>query len=217
MTMPQLENKIPFRRSPKPSVARHRRPTVQRNASPLNHPMSRPAEPLPDTSVFASHPAWSAWVALLRPLHWSKNLLLFVPLFLAHEFTDVNKVVVVAWAFVAFSLSASAGYVANDLLDVASDRSHRSKCYRPLAAGQLSGRDPGEIKEVGINQLPSDVALHAGPCHVSRKQGQQEVFRHTVTTFPCDHAPGFQSGGHGFSGPVGPIAFCGFRSLLPPV
>jgi 4-hydroxybenzoate polyprenyltransferase len=41
-------------------------------------------------------------------------------------------------AFVSFSLSASAMYVLNDLLDLETDRHHRSKRMRPLACGDLS-------------------------------------------------------------------------------
>ena len=40
-------------------------------------------------------------------------------------------------AFVAFSLVASAVYVANDLLDLAADRAHPSKQRRPFASGAL--------------------------------------------------------------------------------
>src|SRR5690606_23516309 len=41
-------------------------------------------------------------------------------------------------AFVAFGLCASATYLVNDLLDLPSDRVHRTKRHRPLAAGHLS-------------------------------------------------------------------------------
>ena len=41
-------------------------------------------------------------------------------------------------AFAAFSLISSAIYLLNDCLDVASDRAHPSKQYRPIAAGLVS-------------------------------------------------------------------------------
>ena len=41
-------------------------------------------------------------------------------------------------AFVAFSLCASAIYLINDLLDLDSDRAHKSKKNRPIASGNLS-------------------------------------------------------------------------------
>jgi 4-hydroxybenzoate polyprenyltransferase len=44
----------------------------------------------------------------------------------------------VLFAFIAFSLVASAGYVLNDLLDLDSDRQHATKRNRPFAAARLT-------------------------------------------------------------------------------
>jgi len=44
---------------------------------------------------------------------------------------------VAVMAMIAFSFSASAGYVFNDLLDVEADRMHATKCDRPFASGAL--------------------------------------------------------------------------------
>lgn len=71
----------------------------------------------------------------LRPHQWSKNLLLFLPVLAAH---DVGQILTVVLAFVAFCLTASAVYVINDLLDLASDRAHPRKRLRPFAAGELT-------------------------------------------------------------------------------
>jgi hypothetical protein len=78
------------------------------------------------------------WVVELRPHHWLKNILVIVPLAAAHQLQDVPSLARVAAAFVAFSLCASGQYVLNDLLDLASDRTHSTKSKRPLAAGTLS-------------------------------------------------------------------------------
>ena len=40
-------------------------------------------------------------------------------------------------AVLAFSLSASAGYVLNDVLDIKADRAHPTKRHRPFASGEL--------------------------------------------------------------------------------
>ena len=77
-----------------------------------------------------------ALVAALRPHQWAKNLLLFVPLFLAHR-PDAAEWVRTALAFVSFCLVASAAYVGNDLMDLAADRRHPKKRHRPFAAGRL--------------------------------------------------------------------------------
>jgi 4-hydroxybenzoate polyprenyltransferase len=74
---------------------------------------------------------------LLRPHQWVKNLLLAVPLLTAHRYGDRDAVVATVLAIVAMCLTASAIYVVNDLLDLASDRRHPTKRRRPLAAGTL--------------------------------------------------------------------------------
>ncbi len=79
-----------------------------------------------------------AVVQQLRPHQWVKNLLLFVPLVLAHAVTDTTAVIATLWACVAFSLLASAVYTVNDLLDVASDALHPRKKQRPIVRGDLS-------------------------------------------------------------------------------
>ncbi|MDZ4820873.1 MAG: UbiA family prenyltransferase [Planctomycetota bacterium] len=76
-------------------------------------------------------------IKALRPHQWMKNLLLFVPLVLAHEVESVDKLIKCCWAFVAFSFVASAVYLLNDLLDIESDRHHPKKRRRPFASGSL--------------------------------------------------------------------------------
>jgi 4-hydroxybenzoate polyprenyltransferase/phosphoserine phosphatase len=72
----------------------------------------------------------------LRPHQWAKNLLIFVPLLLAHTL-KVHAIADVVLAFICFSLCASASYVVNDLFDVDADRRHPKKRFRPFAAGDL--------------------------------------------------------------------------------
>lgn len=72
-----------------------------------------------------------------RPHQWLKNLLVSVP-FLADPAHGVAVLHLVLAAFVALSLTASAGYVLNDLLDLGDDRAHPRKRLRPFASGALS-------------------------------------------------------------------------------
>ena len=75
--------------------------------------------------VFApssGRPAWRLWLKQLRIHQWAKNALLFVPLVLAHQITNPEKLAVAATAFLAFSLCASSVYVLNDLLDLGASR-----------------------------------------------------------------------------------------------
>ncbi|CAL92965.1 UbiA family prenyltransferase [Azoarcus olearius] len=77
------------------------------------------------------------WARAFRVHQWLKNLLLFVPLFTAFSFFDLTKVGVLAAAFVAFSLAASATYVVNDLWDLDNDRVHPRKRARPFASARI--------------------------------------------------------------------------------
>src|SRR5687768_13714372 len=71
------------------------------------------------------------WQAL-RPHQWAKNLLLFVPLVLTPaQVTDPAKWVALLAAFACWSAVASAGYLANDALDLAADRADPVKRGRP--------------------------------------------------------------------------------------
>jgi 4-hydroxybenzoate polyprenyltransferase/phosphoserine phosphatase len=74
----------------------------------------------------------------LRPHQWAKNLLVFVPLALTpHALGDLARGRAALLAFAALCLVASAGYVANDLLDLHADRGHPAKRRRPFASGEL--------------------------------------------------------------------------------
>jgi len=92
----------------------------------------------PAKKIFvAPKPTLKTWLKALRPHQWVKNVLIFLPLMLAHQILDTAKLTDTMLAFFAFSLMASAGYVLNDLLDLAADRMHPSKRRRPFASGKL--------------------------------------------------------------------------------
>lgn len=86
--------------------------------------------------VFPKKPiGFSSWRRVLRVHQWLKNLLLFVPLFAAHDVGNGPAWGSLILAFIAFSLCASSVYIANDLLDLDSDRLHPRKRHRPFASG----------------------------------------------------------------------------------
>jgi len=64
-----------------------------------------------------------------------KNVLLFVPLVLAHQWLNGAAFFSAFAGTIAFSLCASAVYLLNDLLDLDSDRAHPRKRNRPCASG----------------------------------------------------------------------------------
>lgn len=72
----------------------------------------------------------------LRPMHWTKNLLLAIPLLMGHIVTPATIWWSLFCAMASFSLCASAVYIINDLFDLDSDRRHPHKCKRPFASGQ---------------------------------------------------------------------------------
>ncbi|AMJ63768.1 hypothetical protein AXW83_17515 [Bosea sp. PAMC 26642] len=74
----------------------------------------------------------------MRPHHWLKNGLVFVPILLNHDVFDLNALSHGVVAFIAFSLMASSIYLLNDIVDVEADRRHPTKCKRPLAAGEIT-------------------------------------------------------------------------------
>jgi 4-hydroxybenzoate polyprenyltransferase len=80
---------------------------------------------------------WKAIVRALRPVQWVKNLLVLLPLLLAHKANQAPKLAEAIFAFVAFCLCASGVYVINDLLDIEHDRHHPRKRSRPFACGAV--------------------------------------------------------------------------------
>jgi 4-hydroxybenzoate polyprenyltransferase len=79
-----------------------------------------------------------ALIKALRPHQWAKNVLVFVALVAAHQVLQLGPLLKCGLAFLAFSFSASAVYILNDLLDLESDRRHPRKRRRPFASGAAS-------------------------------------------------------------------------------
>jgi 4-hydroxybenzoate polyprenyltransferase/phosphoserine phosphatase len=80
---------------------------------------------------------FKAWLKAIRLHQWAKNVLIFLPLLLAHAWAT-GLFAGAALAFVSFGLCASATYIFNDLLDLEADRQHPRKRLRPFASGDLS-------------------------------------------------------------------------------
>jgi 4-hydroxybenzoate polyprenyltransferase len=78
-----------------------------------------------------------AWLKAIRLHQWAKNILIFLPLLLAHRW-NLGLIGGTLVAFLSFGLCASATYIVNDLLDIEADRKHIKKRRRPFASGDLS-------------------------------------------------------------------------------
>ena len=83
-------------------------------------------------------PTSSILLRAMRIHQWAKNVLLALPLLCAHRFADFAAWTALVTAFFSWCAMASSIYILNDLLDLPSDRAHRTKKFRPLASGELS-------------------------------------------------------------------------------
>jgi 4-hydroxybenzoate polyprenyltransferase len=99
-----------------------------------------------------------ALIRALRPLHWSKNLLVFIPVLLAHRFSDDEALEACILTFVTWCLVASGTYLINDVRDLAFDRSHPLKRHRLIASGKVS---PVVAVIAGLTSISAGVALAA--------------------------------------------------------
>lgn len=95
-------------------------------------------------------------IKAIRVSQWPKNVLIFVPMLLAHVLFHGPKLLAATIAFFCFSFAASATYILNDLLDLEADRRHTRKRNRPFAAGDLSGKTGAGLMVV---LLAASVAL----------------------------------------------------------
>ena len=81
-----------------------------------------------------------AYIQLLRPLQWLKNVFVFAPIFFSNNLLKPELFWPTLAIFGAFCLISSAIYCFNDLRDVEADRQHPKKCKRPIASGAVSAK-----------------------------------------------------------------------------
>ncbi len=115
-----------------------------------------------------------AWLKAIRLHQWAKNILIFLPLLLAHDW-DLGLLAGSALAFLSFGLCASATYIVNDLLDLEADRKHLKKRRRPFASGDLSAL--AGLSVVGLFLLASLTLAVALPGIVASVSPGSELAR----------------------------------------
>ena len=73
----------------------------------------------------------------IRPLQWSKNLLVFASLLFSFQF---NQYIFLKsfYGFISFCFVSSAIYLFNDIRDISKDKLHPIKRFRPIASGKIS-------------------------------------------------------------------------------
>lgn len=77
------------------------------------------------------------YIKLMRPKHYMKNFLVFLPLLFSGNFFDKSNIITCLLGFVCFSLLASTIYIINDIRDKDKDKKHKTKCNRPIASGKI--------------------------------------------------------------------------------
>lgn len=77
-------------------------------------------------------------IKLLRIRQWTKNLVIYIPLFFAGKILDIEDFIRTTYAFLAMCLLSSVIYVINDILDRKHDKVHPLKKERPIASGKIT-------------------------------------------------------------------------------
>jgi len=77
----------------------------------------------------------------MRPRQWPKNILVLAAPAAAGVAHQPQEALETGLAVLAFILASSGVYLANDVLDIAADRAHPAKRYRPVASGELPARE----------------------------------------------------------------------------
>lgn len=78
-----------------------------------------------------------SYIKLMRPHHYIKNILIFLPLVFSKNIGNMNLLVITIIGAIAFSLMSSIVYILNDIMDVEADRKHEKKKHRPIASGAV--------------------------------------------------------------------------------
>jgi decaprenyl-phosphate phosphoribosyltransferase len=114
-----------------------------------------PAEVLPPEVRAPSGGIVGGVVRTMRPRQWVKNLLVFAAPVAAGEILQLDVLRATLLAFLLFCLAASGVYLINDVRDVAEDRRHPRKRFRPVAAGIVP---PAVAVVVGVLLLGASLA-----------------------------------------------------------
>ena len=76
-------------------------------------------------------------IKALRPIQWTKNLLVFASLLFSFQFNEdifINSFL----GFISFCFISSSIYLFNDIRDISKDKLHPIKRFRPIAKGEVS-------------------------------------------------------------------------------
>ena len=77
------------------------------------------------------------FIKLMRPKHFVKNALVFVPIMYSFNLTDIIMLLNVVICFAGLCLTASGIYAINDIADYNKDKEHPKNKTRPVASGEI--------------------------------------------------------------------------------
>jgi len=106
-----------------------------------------------------------AYLRLMRPKQWVKNVFVLAPLIFSFKLTSISAVTQSCIAALAFCFVASVIYIVNDLMDVEADRQHPKKRKRPLASGKVGKSEA--IAFTGILGLITGLILLYGAFNIT--------------------------------------------------
>lgn len=81
---------------------------------------------------------YKAYIKLLRPKQWIKNLFLFAAVVFSDNLFSLPFLIKSFLGFMCFCAISSCVYILNDIIDVEKDRHHPKKRLRPIASGIIS-------------------------------------------------------------------------------
>ena len=138
-----------------------------------------------------------AYLILLRPQQWTKNLLVLAALLFAGQIAFPHQVFRAGLTFLAFCMASSSVYVINDIMDRDSDRAHPRKRSRPIAAG-LIRRESGIcialvclVCALALIWFTTQPALYCLVAYLLLQAGYVTVFKHQVLLDVFAIAAGF--------------------------
>lgn len=81
------------------------------------------------------------YIKLIRPKHYLKNILIFLPLIFSGHFFNIELLKISLFGFFSFCMAASTIYIVNDIKDREKDKMHDIKKNRPIASGKISVKE----------------------------------------------------------------------------
>ncbi|MEM2848752.1 MAG: UbiA prenyltransferase family protein, partial [Candidatus Bathyarchaeia archaeon] len=82
-----------------------------------------------------------AFIKMIRPYQWYKNLLVIVPAVFSLSLFKPSIWLILLVTFTSACLVSGANYIINDIKDLEKDKKHPSKRFRPLPSNLISVRE----------------------------------------------------------------------------